>query len=258
MRLKCQLQLPLALGLFVLDVLRETQFGASVSLNCRIRDLIFSRSRVADSLLLRPFSSAFAKQGQKCSACSRAYVPSNLWPKVKEILLQEIPKLKVRFILHAVCFSITSPACCHFFAIIDFVSACVCGQLSKLCRATRDWFATLCILRSRLCELPSNRELICLSSSNQCAVSRGSVHSFLLECSAVRCGVSVFQLPCVATLDYASAHNSRTTRPNPRLPFLPLFCFAHQVGQPEDFETFMCAVIDERRSGAATTAVPVG
>ena len=133
MRLKCQLQLPLALGLFVLDVLRETQFGASVSLNCRIRDLIFSRSRVADSLLLRPFSSAFAKQGQKCSACSRAYVPSNLWPKVKEILLQEIPKLKVRFILHALCFACSSAAEHARVDLFRFVKSVCCG--SWLCNA---------------------------------------------------------------------------------------------------------------------------
>lgn len=37
---------------------------------------------------------AFEFQGQKCSAASRAYIPSNLWPKVKEVLLQQLGELK--------------------------------------------------------------------------------------------------------------------------------------------------------------------
>ena len=129
------------------------------------------------------------------------------------------------------------------------------GRKSKksCCKRSRnsrfDSSCTHCALRVRV--LPSTRVLICFALSNQCVVVRGSaMHSF--EYPAVRCGVSVFPLPCVATLDYAAAHNSRTTRPLPRLRFLPLFCFALQVGQPEDFETFMCAVIDERRSVTAT------
>lgn len=39
--------------------------------------------------------SAFEYCGQKCSACSRAYIPESLWPKIKEGLLQERNKLKV-------------------------------------------------------------------------------------------------------------------------------------------------------------------
>ena len=38
---------------------------------------------------------AFEYQGQKCSAASRAYVPSNLWPKVKQWLLEQLPTVKV-------------------------------------------------------------------------------------------------------------------------------------------------------------------
>lgn len=33
--------------------------------------------------------------GQKCSACSRAYIPESLWPKIKEGLIREREKLKV-------------------------------------------------------------------------------------------------------------------------------------------------------------------
>jgi 1-pyrroline-5-carboxylate dehydrogenase len=38
---------------------------------------------------------AFEYQGQKCSAASRAYVPSNLWPAVKEGLVKDIASFKV-------------------------------------------------------------------------------------------------------------------------------------------------------------------
>ena len=33
--------------------------------------------------------SAFEYQGQKCSACSRLYVPDTIWPEVKRKLLQQ-------------------------------------------------------------------------------------------------------------------------------------------------------------------------
>ena len=38
---------------------------------------------------------AFEYQGQKCSAASRAYVPSNLWPKVKEMLVPMVEGIKM-------------------------------------------------------------------------------------------------------------------------------------------------------------------
>lgn len=38
---------------------------------------------------------AFEYSGQKCSACSRLYVPDTLWPEVKEKLVQQVQKLKV-------------------------------------------------------------------------------------------------------------------------------------------------------------------
>ena len=36
---------------------------------------------------------AFEYQGQKCSACSRAYVPESLWPEVERMLKEEVPKV---------------------------------------------------------------------------------------------------------------------------------------------------------------------
>jgi 1-pyrroline-5-carboxylate dehydrogenase len=38
---------------------------------------------------------AFEYQGQKCSAASRAYIPSNLWDKVREILLADLKTVKM-------------------------------------------------------------------------------------------------------------------------------------------------------------------
>lgn len=38
---------------------------------------------------------AFEYQGQKCSACSRLYVPESAWPEFKEILTKEVSALKI-------------------------------------------------------------------------------------------------------------------------------------------------------------------
>jgi 1-pyrroline-5-carboxylate dehydrogenase len=38
---------------------------------------------------------AFEYQGQKCSACSRAYIPESKWPEVEKILKAEVPKVGV-------------------------------------------------------------------------------------------------------------------------------------------------------------------
>ncbi|CAJ0647868.1 3348_t:CDS:2 [Entrophospora sp. SA101] len=38
---------------------------------------------------------AFEYQGQKCSACSRAYIPDTLWGQFSKLLLSEIDKIKV-------------------------------------------------------------------------------------------------------------------------------------------------------------------
>lgn len=38
---------------------------------------------------------AFEYQGQKCSACSRAYIPESMWPAFEKMLLEETSKLQV-------------------------------------------------------------------------------------------------------------------------------------------------------------------
>jgi len=42
---------------------------------------------------------AFEYQGQKCSAASRAYIPSNLWPQVKSLLCDMLATVKVGSVL---------------------------------------------------------------------------------------------------------------------------------------------------------------
>jgi 1-pyrroline-5-carboxylate dehydrogenase len=38
---------------------------------------------------------AFEYQGQKCSAASRVYVPSNLWPQVEELLVEQVESIRM-------------------------------------------------------------------------------------------------------------------------------------------------------------------
>ena len=38
---------------------------------------------------------AFEYQGQKCSAASRAYIPSNLWPEIKNMLIEDLKSMKM-------------------------------------------------------------------------------------------------------------------------------------------------------------------
>lgn len=39
--------------------------------------------------------SAFEYGGQKCSACSRIYVPDCLWPQIRQQLLDAVGRLRV-------------------------------------------------------------------------------------------------------------------------------------------------------------------
>jgi len=49
----------------------------------------------ADSLVTALTRGAFEYQGQKCSAASRAYIPSTLWKRVKEGLQRDITSIKI-------------------------------------------------------------------------------------------------------------------------------------------------------------------
>uniref|UniRef100_A0A4X1W7U5 Multifunctional fusion protein n=1 Tax=Sus scrofa TaxID=9823 RepID=A0A4X1W7U5_PIG len=53
------------------------------------------RSADVDSVVSGTLRSAFEYGGQKCSACSRLYVPGSLWPQIKGRLLEEHGRIKV-------------------------------------------------------------------------------------------------------------------------------------------------------------------
>lgn len=60
------------------------------------KDFVFAHPTAdVEALVTGITRAAFEYQGQKCSACSRAYIPASLWPLVKERLLEEVAKLKV-------------------------------------------------------------------------------------------------------------------------------------------------------------------
>jgi 1-pyrroline-5-carboxylate dehydrogenase len=58
------------------------------------KDFILAHpSASVDALATAVVRGAFEYQGQKCSAASRLYVPSNLWPALKERLTEEVPEI---------------------------------------------------------------------------------------------------------------------------------------------------------------------
>src|SRR5437867_5080119 len=60
------------------------------------KDFILAHpSADVDALAVAMVRGAYEYQGQKCSAASRAYIPDNLWPEVKERVLGMLSGLKV-------------------------------------------------------------------------------------------------------------------------------------------------------------------
>ncbi|MDP2388638.1 MAG: L-glutamate gamma-semialdehyde dehydrogenase [Bacteroidota bacterium] len=60
------------------------------------KDFILAhKSAEAKSLAVAISRGAFEYQGQKCSAASRAYIPSNLWPEVKELVSADLKSMKM-------------------------------------------------------------------------------------------------------------------------------------------------------------------
>ena len=56
--------------------------------------LVHNSADVSNAVI-QTIRGAFEYQGQKCSACSRLYVPSSIWPEFKTKLVEEVEKLKV-------------------------------------------------------------------------------------------------------------------------------------------------------------------
>lgn len=60
------------------------------------KDFIFAhKSADIEALSAGLVRGSFEYQGQKCSACSRAFIPKSIWPKVEELLKSETASLKV-------------------------------------------------------------------------------------------------------------------------------------------------------------------
>jgi 1-pyrroline-5-carboxylate dehydrogenase len=60
------------------------------------KDFILAHpSADADAVATAIVRGSFEYQGQKCSAASRLYIPSNLWPEVKERLEQDVAEIKM-------------------------------------------------------------------------------------------------------------------------------------------------------------------
>ena len=60
------------------------------------KDFILAHSSSnADEVVTGLIRGAFEFQGQKCSAASRAYLPSSLWPEIKAQLIAQVNELKV-------------------------------------------------------------------------------------------------------------------------------------------------------------------
>uniref|UniRef100_UPI00404B9DD6 L-glutamate gamma-semialdehyde dehydrogenase n=1 Tax=Fulvivirga sp. TaxID=1931237 RepID=UPI00404B9DD6 len=57
--------------------------------------IVAHKSAVASEVATGIIRGAFEFQGQKCSAASRAYIPDNIWPDVKEQLLSDLKKIKM-------------------------------------------------------------------------------------------------------------------------------------------------------------------
>eukprot|EP01087_Luapelamoeba_hula_P005995 TRINITY_DN1610_c0_g1_i1.p1 TRINITY_DN1610_c0_g1~~TRINITY_DN1610_c0_g1_i1.p1 ORF type:complete len:613 (-),score=90.68 TRINITY_DN1610_c0_g1_i1:50-1858(-) len=45
--------------------------------------------------VLNTLRAAFEYQGQKCSACSRIYIPDTMWPKFRDLFFAELQKIKI-------------------------------------------------------------------------------------------------------------------------------------------------------------------
>ena len=63
-----------------------------------------------ESVVNGTIRSAFEYGGQKCSACSRMYIPESKWPLIRDRLIEEVKKIKLGSPLEAESF---------FSAVID-------------------------------------------------------------------------------------------------------------------------------------------
>jgi len=100
------------------------------------KDFIFAHhSAHVEALVVALVRGAFEYAGQKCSACSRAYIPRSIWPKTKELLVETIKKIKMGnpeepdVFVNAVIHETSANKCSHYIKLARESSECeiVCG-----------------------------------------------------------------------------------------------------------------------------------
>jgi len=63
---------------------------------CGGKDFLFALPDAdIDALIWGLVTAAYGYQGQKCSACSRSYIPESIWPEVKEKLLEKLEAMTI-------------------------------------------------------------------------------------------------------------------------------------------------------------------
>ena len=68
------------------------------------KDYIFAHpSAKVDALSTAMVRGAFEYQGQKCSAASRAFIPSSIWPEVKQRCTEQMSRMKVSTAITMLC-----------------------------------------------------------------------------------------------------------------------------------------------------------
>jgi len=86
------------------------------------KDFVFVHASAdPQAVVIALLRGAFEYQGQKCSAASRAYIPSNLWPSIRDGLLREVKSIKMGDIMDFTNFMgavIDKPA---FDSIVEYI-----------------------------------------------------------------------------------------------------------------------------------------
>jgi 1-pyrroline-5-carboxylate dehydrogenase len=86
------------------------------------KDFVFAHASAdVPALVTALIRGAFEYQGQKCSAASRAYIPDNLWPDVRDGLLAELNSIKVGDVADLTNFMGAVIDAAAFAKIVDYI-----------------------------------------------------------------------------------------------------------------------------------------
>ncbi|MGD0250284.1 MAG: L-glutamate gamma-semialdehyde dehydrogenase [Thermoplasmata archaeon] len=119
------------------------------------KDFIFMHpSADVRGTVLNLLRGSFEYQGQKCSACSRAYIPESCWPEVERMLKEEVPKVpmgRVDDLGNLMGAIIDEPAYTNIEKYIEFARAnpheysfVVGGELDR----SKGWFVRPTVVRT--------------------------------------------------------------------------------------------------------------